>query len=253
MECRENSFIDVHCHIDMIEMPIEKIIENAKLSNVEVIVAQGVNPESNRKVLGLSSKYNEVKAALGLYPIDALSLSEKEIDDEINFIWNNKEKIVAIGEVGLDFKEDAKEHDKQIKTFEKIVNLSLEIDKPLILHSRKAEKEVIEILEKHNAKKVIMHCFSGKLSFVERILKNKWYLTVPTSVKNSEHFQKIVELAQVEQLFCETDAPYLHPDKKWPNEPCNVIESYKKIAEIKKMKIDDVMGKISENYQKLFV
>lgn len=249
----ENSFIDIHCHLEMIEMPIEKIIENANANKVGVIVAQGVNPESNRKVLELGEKYSEIKVALGLYPIDALSLSENEIDDEISFIRDNREKIVAIGEVGLDFKEDEKEHEKQIKTFEKIVKLSIELDKPIIVHSRKAENECIKILEKCGAKKVIMHCFSGKLSLVECIIENKWCITIPTSVKNSEHFQKIVELAQVEQLFCETDAPYLHPDKKWPNEPANVIESYKKIAEIKKMKIDGVKDKVYKNYQKLFL
>jgi len=249
----EICFVDVHCHVEMIELPLEQIIENAVKNGVNIMIAQGVNSKSNRKVLEIASEYKEIKVALGLYPIDALFLSEKEIDDEIDFIKKNKDKIVALGEVGIDFKEDEKEHEKQIGTFEKIVKLSFELNKPLIIHSRKAEKEIIDILEKHNAKKVIMHCFSGKLSLAKRIIEKKWFLTIPASVKNSEHFQKVIEIAPIEQLFCETDSPYLHPDKKWPNEPANVIESYKKIAEIKKMKIEEVRDKIFKNYERLFV
>lgn len=244
-------FIDIHCHLDMIDLPLEEIIKNALDNNVKIIVSQGVNPESNRTVLSLSEKYDIVKAALGLYPIDSLKLSEKEIDDEISFIKKNKNKIVAIGEVGLDFKESI-EKEKQINTFEKIVKLSKEINKPLIIHSRKAESEIIEILEKQKAKKVIMHCFSGKFSLIKKIIENGWFLTIPTSVKNSEHFQKIIELTPIEQLFCETDSPYLHPDKKWPNQPSNVIESYKKIAEIKKINMEEVKKKIFKNYISLF-
>lgn len=242
-------FIDVHCHLDMIEIPIEKIIENADNADVKLIVTQGVNPESNRKVLELCEKYNSIKAALGIYPIDVLSFSDKEIDSEIDFIRKNKDKIVAIGEVGLDFKEDLENHDKQKMIFEKFIKLSIELNIPIIVHSRKAELECIEILEKNNAKKVIMHCFSGKLSFVNRIVKNGWILTIPTSVKNSEHFQKIIEMVNIKHLLCETDSPYLHPDKKWPNEPANVIASYEKIAEIKSLKFDYVKKKIWENYK----
>ena len=244
-------FIDVHCHLDMIELPMEDVIENARKKGVGIIVTQGVNSESNRKVLSLAGKYDIVRAALGIYPIDALKMSDDEIDSEIEFIRKNRDKIAAIGEVGMDFKEsDDKERQKKI--FVKFAALSIELDKPIIIHSRKAELECIEILEKNGAKKVIMHCFSGKFSLVKRIIENGWFLTIPTSVKNSEHFQKIILETPIEQLLCETDAPYLHPDKQWPNEPMNVVVSYEKIAELKGLKLDDVKKKIFSNYQILF-
>lgn len=245
-----NNFIDVHCHLEMIENT-GKAIENAKKAGVLTIVTQGVNIETNRKSLELSSKYDIVKSALGLYPIDSLKMSTKEIDDEIDFIRKNKGKIVAIGEVGLDFKE-TEDRKEQVKAFEKMVNLSIELDKPIIVHSRKAELECIEILEKYKAKKVIMHCFSGKLSLVKRIVDNKWRLSIPTSVKRSEHFQKIIEMTPIEQLFCETDAPYLHPDKKWPNEPALVIESYKKISEIKKIDLQKTKECVLDSFDNFF-
>lgn len=243
-------FIDVHCHLDACE-DIEKVIENTEKTSVEIIVAQGVNKESNKKVLELAKKYDVIKAALGLYPIEALKMSDEEINLEIDFIRKNKDKITAIGEVGLDFKEsDDKERQKSI--FSKIIELSIELDKPIIVHSRKAELECIELLEKARAKKVIMHCFSGKFSLVKRIAENDWFLSIPTSVKNSEHFQKIIKEVDINNLLCETDSPYLHPDKKWPNEPANVVESYKKIAEIKGISLEETKSQIFLNYKILF-
>ena len=251
MEFKE-CFIDVHCHLDMIDSDLNKIIENANKVDVNLIITQGVSLNSNRKVMELSEKYDIVKSALGIYPIDALSISDKEIDSEIEFIKKNKEKVSAIGEVGLDFKEDSENHDRQKRTFEKFIKLAIELNVPIIVHSRKAELACIEILEKNKAKKVIMHCFSGKLSLVKRILDNLWSITIPTSVKNSEHFQKVIEMTPIKQLLCETDSPYLHPEKKWPNEPANVITSYKKIAEIKGISINEVKNKIFQNFNRLF-
>lgn len=247
------SFIDVHCHLEMVEkegIRIEEIIRNAKEKNV-VIVWSGVKPETNRKVILWSGKYDNVLCSLGIYPIDALSLSDEEIDKEISFIEKNKDKITAIGEVGLDFKEDEKEHARQEKTFRKIIRLAKKIDKPMIVHSRKAEERCIEILEEEKAEKVVMHCFSGKIKFVERIIKNEWLLSIPACVKNSEHFQKIIEITPIENLLCETDSPYLHPEKKFPNLPENVVFGYEWIAKIKGLELKDVEEKIEENWNRL--
>ena len=110
----------------------------------------------------------------------------------------------------------------------------------------------MNLLEKLNYNKIIMHCFSGNMKLVERIINNQWYLSIPANVKHSEHFQKIVEKTSIKQLFCETDSPFLHPDKLRDNEPANVIESYKKIAEIKKMSLAEIEKIIEENYKRLF-
>ncbi len=243
-------YIDVHCHLDL-SKDIDKDVKNADSKGVGIIVTQGTNSETNKKALELAKKYKVVKVALGFYPIDAINASDEEIDDEIDFIRKNKDKIVAIGEVGLDLKE-TDQIDKQSKIFQKFIDLSMELDKPIIIHSRKAEKEAIEMLEKSKARKVIMHVFSGKVSLVKKIMGNKWYVTIPTNVKHSEQFQNIVKDVPLSQLLCETDSPYLHPDKKFPNEPANVIESYKKIAELRKITLKEVEKTIEDNYKKLF-
>lgn len=231
---------------------IDNCVKNAHDNGVDIILTQGTDVKTNREALKLAEKYNEVKACLGIYPIDALKMSDKEIDKEIDFIRKNKDKLAGIGEVGIDFKEDSENHERQKETFRKFVELSIELDKPIIIHSRKAELECIEILENMKARKVIMHCFCGKRKLVERILKNNWYLTIPTSVKNGEQFQDNARNVLIKQLFCETDSPFLHPDKKENNEPSNVFVSYEKIAEIKGMKISEVKDKIFENYLNLF-
>ena len=201
----------------------------------------------------LKIKFPEINICLGIYPIDALKLSELEIDKEIEFIRKNINNIIGIGEVGIDLKYAQPDLlEKQKKNLLKFGNLAKELNLPIIIHSRKAENECIELLEKLNYNKIIMHCFSGNMKLVGEIIKNNWHLSIPANVKYSEHFQMIIEITPIENLFCETDSPFLHPDKKFPNEPANVIESYKKISEIKKMPLAEVEKIIEENYKRLF-
>jgi TatD DNase family protein len=246
-------FIDVHAHLDFYDdAKIKEVVEGARKTGVGIIVNSGIEPQRTRKTMELASKYPEIKASLGIYPVEMLKMSEKEISDEISYIKKNKDKIIAIGEIGMDMKE-AGELDNQKKNFERLLKLALELDLPVLIHSRKAELECVEVLEKMKMKKVIMHCFSGKMGLVKRAKENDWYFTIPTNVTFSEHFQNLIKEVPIERLLCETDSPFLHPIKgKRDNEPTNVIESYKKIAEIKGLSLKDAEKKIEENYKRLF-
>lgn len=244
-------FIDAHCHLDICKNPSD-CVKRAIDAKVGAIITNGVSHENNLQVLDLAKMFPTVKAALGLYPITALAMSDEEIEATLRFIRKNDSKIIAIGEVGLDFKEDVMQHDRQKKIFSKIIDLALELDKPLIIHSRKAEAEVIQMLEDAGVKKVQMHCFCGKMSLVKKIVSNGWMLSIPTNIKHATQFQEVVREVPLDNLLCETDAPYLHPDKEKDNEPANVIESYKKIAEIKELSLAEVEKAIEKNYQRLF-
>ncbi|MEK6856038.1 MAG: TatD family hydrolase [Nanoarchaeota archaeon] len=247
-------FIDIHCHLDHCKgQSIENIVKNARKEGVGIIVSAGVNRETNRLTLNMAKKYKEIKACLGIYPIDALAMSDEDIESELKFIEKNEESIIAIGEVGIDFKEDTKNHERQKKIFEKFVELSMKLNKPIIVHSRGAELECIEILENLNAERVIMHCFCGKKSLVERVLKNKWFLTIPTNVNNSQQFQERAKDAPLNQIFCETDSPFLHPNKERNNEPKNIIVSYEWIAKMKKIDIEEVKREIFDNFKREFI
>ena len=241
--------IDIHCHLEMCEKP-EEILEEARKKNL-IIVSAGTNEKTNEKLL--SWEHSNLKICLGLYPIDALKCGEDEIDQIINNITKNSVCIWGIGEVGIDYKESTQEeeHDRQKEIFRKFVQLSIELDKHIVVHSRKAEEDCIKILEEMKTKKVIMHCFSGNMKLVDRITKNGWFFSIPSNVAFSQHFQTVISKVPISQLLSETDSPYLHPEKSWPNTPLNVQSSYEKISEIKKLTMKEVEVAIEENYNNL--
>jgi len=257
--------IDIHSHLDhcYFKDDLDEVINNAKKANVKIILTAGINPETNRKALILAEKYDIVKSCLGIYPIQTLQkeIESKEIpskenkfdiDNEIKFIEKNTKNIVAIGEVGLDYfwvKDKIKE---QKELFEKMISLAEKLNKPIIVHSRKAEEDAIDMLKSSKLKKIIMHCFTGKKSLVKRIVDNGWFLTAPTCITRSIQFQENIKLVPITQLFCETDAPYLSPYKDKRNEPAFVLEAYKKVAEIKGMELKEVINNVWMNWQKIF-
>ncbi len=242
--------VDVHCHLDLLEKEknIDKVIKNTK--DLAVIITQGTSPESNRKVLEYSKKYKIVKPALGLYPDKAVKLSDKEIDEEIKFI--KKQKPFAIGEVGLDnFRVENLERQKQV--FKKFIKLSNELKIPIIVHSRKAEEETIQVLQENKAKKVLMHCFSGNKEQTDKALELGYYFSIPTSVVRSKTFRKLAKRVPLNRILTETDAPYLSPIEGEINEPSYIKYSIKKIAELKKVTPEELEKIIYMNFQKLFL
>jgi TatD DNase family protein len=239
--------IDVHTHIT--DKAFDKDRDNVvKRSQCKIIIENGLSISNNREVLALADKYDNVYASLGLYPGEIVMMDEKDIEKEID--WIKSQNFVAIGEIGLD--KTYPEFEKQQKYFKKLVQLAISKKIPVLVHSRKAEKEVIEILEELNAKKVLMHCFSGKLKLAERIEKNGWYFSIPPVIVHSTHFQEMIKRVSITKLLTETDAPYLGPDKEQRNEPKNVIFVIRKIAEIKGMDEKEVENSIYMNYQHLF-
>ncbi len=251
-------FIDVHCHLDfkgLIEN-LDKVINNAKKAGVKRIVTSGITPETNKKVLEIAEKYDIVKPSLGMYPIDALTREEgkvnpQDVDKELESWIKNKDKFISIGEVGLDYK-NGKDKSMQKQVFEKVLETAKKLKKPVIIHSRKAEEDALDILESSGYKKVIMHCFSGKKHLVKRAYDLGYYFSIPTNVVRLQQFQEMTKEIDINHIFCETDSPFLSPFKDKRNEPAFVVESYKKIAEIKGMELEEVEKNIWMNFEKLF-
>jgi len=255
--------VDVHAHLDFEEYDndLDKVVTENQAAGVKAIVNNGVTPESNRKVLELAKKYNIIKPALGFYPVWASQAKEEDFDKELEFI-SKQNNIVAIGEVGLDYiKGDDNPHGDKYKhemkaCFEKLIKLAEKKKLPIICHSRRAELDVIEMLESSSMKKgkVIMHCFMGRQHLVKRILDNGWSMSIPCIVTKLQQLQLIAQMAPIEQIFTETDAPYMSPysDIK-RNEPRFIVEGLKKIAEIKKLDAEELSKMIYMNYQKMFL
>jgi len=250
--------IDIHSHIHhcYFKEDINIVINSAKKLGIKIILTAGTNPETNRKALELAKKYSIVKPCLGIYPIQNENQKNKDIkpniNEEIKFIEKNKKNIAAVGEVGLDYFWVKDKEIEQKELFEKMINLAEKLKKPIIVHSRKAEADAIEMLQSSKLNKIIMHCFTGRKTLVKKIIDNGWFLTAPTSIVRSTQFQDNANLTPITQLFCETDSPYLSPFKDKRNEPAFVIEAYKKLAEIKKMELKEVVNNIWMNWQHTF-
>lgn len=240
--------VDIHCHLDLLseQKDLDKVINK---DSVKVIITNGTGPESNRRVLEIAKLYKKVRPALGMYPDKAVSLTDEEIDKEIDFI--KKAKPVAIGEVGLDnFRVENIERQKEVLI--KFIKLAKELDIPIIVHSRKAEGETLKLLEENNAKKVIMHCFSGNKELTDKAIFLNYYFTIPCSITKNKTFRKLAKRIPLNKLLTETDAPYLSPRDE-ANEPSFIEDSIKKIAEIKQLNKKELEKIIFMNYQNIFL
>ncbi len=265
------NLIDVHCHLnhELFKSGLPEVLRRAENAGVKAILVSGVNPPANREVLALCKKHPKLlKASLGIYPIDALGLGAAEtglprqtvpinLDDEFKFLLNHEKEYVAIGEVGMDFywADKEKTYAQQAENFRKIIRFALTLRKPLVIHSRKAEEECIDILEQEIRNReipVIQHCFSGRKSLMTRAIELGHYFSIPPNIVKAGNFQTLVKKAPLEQLLTETDAPWLSPVAGERNEPANVLVSVKKIAEIKGISVEETAAVIWENYRKVF-
>ncbi len=260
--------IDDHCHLDFSSRHLEEeekgrvatyedldnLIKQNKKDGVVAVVSNGTHYESNLNVLELIKKYDIVKAALGLHPNYVKDVDEKQFEKIIELIKKNKDKIVALGEIGLDNKyPENNDKKRQKKYFAEFLELAEELKKPVIVHSRQAELETIEVIEGYKVKSVVMHYFAGRQHLVKRILNNGWTLSIPTNVVRLQQLQDNVTMADISQIMTETDGPFLSPYKDIQvNEPRFIIESLKKIAEIKKISLEDASERIYKNYKRIY-
>ncbi len=247
-------FVDVHAHLthEAFSQDLPDVIKKAKENNV-LIVCAGSGIVDNQSVLRISRKYGNVYASLGLYPWDAVSLSEGEIDFCIDNIRKNAENIVCIGEIGLDHhwgkgKEDLA---KQEWVFNKLLDLSIEINKPVLIHCRKAEQDVLEVLRTFEGKTII-HCYTGPQSLAQEFVDMGCYFSIPAIIVRSKSFKKLVRKVPVNQLLTETDSPFMGLTRERRAEPVDVIEGVKEIAKIKNMSYEKTRDIIFGNFKRMF-
>ncbi|MHA1652082.1 MAG: TatD family hydrolase [Candidatus Helarchaeota archaeon] len=244
--------IDSHCHLDAkwFKNDIPQVIENAKQNGIEAIITSSISPNV-QKVKNIINRYSHyVFWALGLHPPGVNSQSVKAT---VRLIEKHKAEIVAIGEVGLDYywvKEEKRRKEQQ-EAFKGFIDLAKKLDKPLVVHARDAQNDTIKILEEEDAEIVLMHCFSGTKLEAERIIKNNWLISVPTSVVKREVHRKMAKTVPLSQMLLETDAPYLAPGRG-RNEPANIKISAKKIAEIKAVSFEKVAEITTANARKFY-
>ncbi len=231
-------YADGHCHLIpdwFSKEDIEIIVEKSQKANVKVIVNSALEKGKYEFALE-TTEFKEIYLSIG---VETTKISQERYDQFVEFYNENQEKIVAIGEIGLDFhwiKESALRK-QQEKYFRKLIDFAQEQDKPIVIHSRGAEKEAIEILKEKGAEDVLMHCFGGSEEQAREISKLSWYITVPTSTVYRKNFQKILGATSLDSLMFETDSPFHSLEKGVNNDPSSVPILCKKASEI--LEIDE--------------
>ncbi|MBR6098861.1 TatD family hydrolase [bacterium] len=250
------SLADTHTHINYLEkITPEESVKNAKENGVEIILVPAASPEDVDNVPELVKKFDNVYGMLGVHPEDA----EKWSDDILDKIreYSKSEKIVAIGEIGLDYYWDKEHKDIQKDIFIKQVKLANELNLPISVHDRDAHKDTFDILKEYNkTSKVVMHCFSGSVEFARECLKEGWYIAIGGVVtfKSAYKMQEVAKSVPLDRLLLETDAPYLTPVpfRGKENQPAYVKYVAEEIAKLRGISFDEVAAATTENAKKVF-
>jgi TatD DNase family protein len=235
--------IDVHAHLDFSQFDEdrEKVIEKARKENIKIITS-GMGPKSIKKTIAMIEKYDNLFATFGSLPEE---LNQDVIEETINLIKKNRDKIVGIGEVGLDYywMKDKSKRKVEIENFHKFIELANELSLPLVIHSRDAEQEVIRIIKEKDIN-ALLHCFSGSVEQAENAVSFGCLISIPTNIIYSKQKQILAKKIPLESIVLESDAPFLSPIPKTRNVPVNIKLSVEKIAEIKNVDLERV-GKIT--------
>lgn len=261
-------YVDVHTHLTHQHFAgdLPEVVERARIAGLGAIVVNGLEPESNRQVLKLAEAYELVKPALGIYPVDGVSelLDETfplkvrsfDVSSEISFIREMafSGKLHAIGECGLDaywLKEETFKYQENV--FEELLEIAIQADIPVIIHSRKRERRVIEILQAAGAKRVDFHCYGGRTKWAIQVATEYgWCFSIPANAAVNPAFQILLKELPEECLLTETDAPYLAPVRKTRNEPENVVHTINLLAQIRGWEIRKAKAVVWANYLRLF-
>ena len=245
--------IDIHAHMcwKSYDKDLDEIIAKCKQEIVGVI-ASSARYDEGFKVLELADKNPKfIFPSLGFHPTEGGNDPERIM----NLIRDNSDKIVAVGEVGLDYhwEKDPNKRSIQKERFSKFIDLAKSLKKPLVLHSWDAERNVFEMVKDSNVR-AVFHCFSGKRDLANEIFSSGFYISISTMVLFSKNVRKVAKDLPMDKLLLETDSPFLSPDKeKDPrNYPWNIKLAAEKVAEIKKTTTNDILEKAKANAIRLF-
>ncbi len=245
-------FTDTHCHISReYYEDIDAVIENAKKLDITKLIVNGSDAISNKEVLKLSNKYKEIYPALGIHP----EVVDTYNDNDIKFIEDNIDKIIAIGEIGLDYHYDAPNKEAQIKLFETQLSLADKYNLSVIVHSRDAIEDTIKSLKKFPNVTGSIHCFTGSLETANIYIKMGYKLGFGgvTTFKNAK-VKNILKEIPTSSILLETDSPYLSPEpvRGTQNEPCNVSYIAKFIMDTLEIPLEKLSEITEKNVHDLF-
>ena len=245
--------IDTHCHLYPSEYKYsEKIIKECEEKNIELIL-NGIDKQSNLEILELSKKYSNVYAAIGYDHSVVNEITDEDISLLENQIKNNK--VIAIGEIGIDYHWINDNKEKQQKLFRKMLNLAEKYDLPVIIHARDAVEDVYEILKEYNLKGSI-HCYQGSIEYAKKFIELGYYIGIdgPITYNKNNELKELIRNIDVNYILVETDSPYLSPEPKRgeENTSLNLIYIIKKISEVLDITEKEMINILEKNTRNLF-
>ncbi len=250
--------IDSHAHLDdsSFDNDREEIIRDLKNNDIDIVLNPGSDMASSIKSVSLSQKYDFIYSAVGYHPHDSKDMTEETLD--VLKSLTKKEKVVAIGEIGLDYHYDNSPRDVQKKWFREQIRLAKELNLPYIVHDREAHEDILNIMkeESYDGMTGILHCFSGSVELAKEFIKMGFYISLggPITFKNAKKPKLVAKEIPLRHLLIETDSPYLTPvpNRGKRNEPTYVRYVAAEIAAIKEIPFNEVAVKTGENFKKLF-
>jgi len=249
-------FIDTHSHLNFkaFKNDYAQAIERALNTDVKKIIIPSSNLETSKKAVKIAKEYDNIYAAVGLHPIH---IKDEDFVEDAFIKLSKSKKVVAIGETGLDYYHDRTNAEMQKEVFSKHLKLASRLNLPVIIHCREAGDDILSILTGQNPlPRGVFHCFSENWQFAQVVLEMGFYLSftgIITFTKNQETFE-VIQNTPLEKILIETDSPYLTPESRRGerNEPAYVVEVAKKIAELKKIPMEEVENQTTQNAIELF-
>ena len=248
--------IDSHAHLEMKEFnpDREDVIERARRAGVSYIVTVGTNLVLSRKALSLARQHENIYATVGVHPHDVARADNKTFDDLCEI--SRDPKVVAYGEIGLDFFRNISPREKQIEMFNRQLELAVQLKLPVIIHDRDAHEQTLRMVKASGVRRGVFHCFSGDYSMARQCIDLGFYISIPGVVTygKAKTIQDVALRAPLSSLLLETDAPYLTPEphRGKRNEPSFIINTAKKVAQIKGLPWEEVADVTARNTINLF-
>lgn len=249
--------IDTHAHLEMEAFAgdREAVVARAEAAGLTAIITVGTTLPDCEKAAALACRYGSVYAAVGIHPHEVKDIDEQTYD-RLRILARRK-KVVAIGEIGLDFFYDLSPRDVQLRCFQEQLALAEELNLPVIIHDRDAHGEVLKILRaRKNPLQGVLHCFSGDWTMARQCLEMGFYLSIagPVTYKKAEQLREVAVKAPLERLLVETDAPYLAPQpyRGKRNEPAYVVETARFLANLRNIPTVELERQTAANACRLF-
>lgn len=246
----------MHVNVDQFKDDKEDVIQRAFDAGVTHMVVVGFDRETIPLAIEIAEQYETIYAAVGWHPVDAIDMTESDLE------WikelSSHPKVVAIGEMGLDYHWDKSPKEVQEAVFRKQIRLAKEVDMPIIIHNREATEDIITILQEEDAGQIggIMHCYNDDVRYVQACLAMNFYISLGGTVtfKNAPLPKEVAVEVPIDRLLVETDSPFLapHPNRGKRNEPAYVTLVAEKVAALREMPLEELHQKTTENAFRLF-